>query len=443
MTDERSISPAAAAFRALLSRGSGRAALLLQQDPANVELNAELLRACIENLTHDRELEESRATYLHRLIRMTGRATAYRTALEARLRAVDIEDVVVDFGQIFEVLSRLIADEGGDQDILRDFVLTTRDRSAAMAGAWELVRLQGLDALLACAHRFSDEIVQEPWLIGSLVRELEERDGEKAVAIVLEEARKADAEFDRLMSLHVAARTRPESGQKDLTYEMLKAEINQGTRSQFPLQWIRQATEVEIELAASDLLAEDDDEGLLAYLRIFSRRRFPRSPERLLPLLDRSNLTVAHRAAYVLGQIRDAQVRIRGLELIAEGRAALGLKLLHSSYEAEDLPRFRPALDSLQADANDLHWAAGGLIDMIETMADLPPEPHAILLHVYDVTPCSICRARVVDLLAERSVIPDWMAEEGRYDAESTIASRFAVRQDAQSPTLTATIAVT
>ena len=47
------------------------------------------------------------------------------------------------------------------------------------------------------------------------------------------------------------------------------------------------------------------------------------------------------------------------------------------------------------------------------------------LMHLYENEPCSLCRGRVVDQLAAMGAIPDWMAKEGRYDAEPSIAERF------------------
>lgn len=91
---------------------------------------------------------------------------------------------------MFGILSRLTERGGSGEVFLRDFVLTTEDRALALAGAPELVRLQGLDALLACARRFGPEIAEEPWLIAEMAHVLEERDGGPAAKAVLLEGRR-------------------------------------------------------------------------------------------------------------------------------------------------------------------------------------------------------------------------------------------------------------
>jgi hypothetical protein len=130
-------------FGSLLKKGLGRAAILLQEEPDDADLNAQLLHACTEDLAYDKQGEESRVPYLIELIRMTGQAGTYRAALEARLKAAKPADAIGNIAQVFGILCRLAADDGADQSLLRDFVLTTENRKLAMAGAWELVRLQG------------------------------------------------------------------------------------------------------------------------------------------------------------------------------------------------------------------------------------------------------------------------------------------------------------
>jgi hypothetical protein len=162
-------------FGSLVKKGLGRAAILLQKEPDDADLNAQLLRACTEDLAYDRQCEESRVPYLFELIRMTGQPGAYRAALEVWLKAAKPADAIGNIAQVFGILCRLATADGAEQSLLRNFVLTTEDRKLAMACAWELVRLQGIDALLTCVERFRPEIAAEPWLVASMAHELEER----------------------------------------------------------------------------------------------------------------------------------------------------------------------------------------------------------------------------------------------------------------------------
>ena len=83
------------------------------------------------------------------------------------------------------------------------------------------------------------------------------------------------------------------------------------------------------------------------------------------------------------------------------------------------------AATGLAADEVAYHGIGFSALDVVENMAEKPEEARAVLLHLYENGPCSICRWKAVDQLAAMGGIPDWMAEEGRYDAVRSIAERF------------------
>lgn len=414
----------AAEFRGALKKGTGRAAILLRKDPHNADLNAELLRGCVENLAYDPQCEDSRVPYLHELIRITGREDEYRAALEDRLRgAAARADGTRDVEQVFGILSLLAGQDRGSHTLLRDFVLATEDKEMAIAVAPELVRLQGIDALLACAQRFGPEIAEHPWWIGEMARVLEERDGAAAAEAVLREARRGDAALDGVMRL--AEDWRKGAGEPETVpdYAALRAEV--GARRHFPRSWITGASDEDLQRAAQDLLAETDDARVLAYLAVFLARPFPGDPTRLFPLLDSANGRVARSVANVLARINHPAIRSLAHRLIAEERHDLGARLLRSSHGEGDLALLGALLDRLASDEVVYHGIGFSVLDVIENMTDKPEEARAVLLHLYENEPCSICRGKAVDQLASVGGVPDWMVEEGRYDADSGVSGRF------------------
>lgn len=415
----------AAGFGPALKKGMGRAAVLLQKEPHDADLNAELLRACTRDLTYDRQCEASRVPYLYELIRMTGQAGAYRAALEVRLRAATGADPISDTEQVFAILCRLAAQDGGSQAVLRDLVLTTEDRALAVAGICELVRMQGIDALLDCVHRFGPEIAEDPWLATSMAQALEDRDGAPAATAALRQARRGDAALDRLMSLAEAETKGGEEPAAVPGYAALKAEVERGARKYFPPAWIKNASQAEIDCAAEDLIAEADEAKVMAYLTVFRSRAFPGDPTRLFPLLGSANRRVEFGAARALARVSHPAIRSFALHLIAERRYGVGTRLLRSSYGDGDLVLFRALLDQLVPDEDAYHGVGLSALSIIKCMAEMSEETRAILLHLYENEPCSLCRGHAVDLLAAAGGIPDWMAEEGRYDAEPSIAERF------------------
>ena len=348
--------------------------------------------------------------------------------MEVRLKAAKPADVRCNIAQVSGILCRLAAADGADQGLLRDFVLTTEDRKLAIACAWELVRLQGIDALLACLDRFRPEMAAEPWLVASMAHELEERDGASAAAGALEQARQADVEFDRLMGLAEAEMKSVQKPTAVVEYAVLKAKVEEGACKFFPRAWVIGASEMEIKRAAEDLLAEADETRAMAYLTAFRSRPFPGDPTRLFPLLRSANRRVAYRAADALAPISHPAIRSCGLQLIAQGLPGLGTRLLRSSYGDGDLVLVSTQLDRLAPDADAYHGVGLSALSLIKNIAEPPDEARAILLHLYESEPCSLCRGTAVDLLASMNSIPNWISKEGRYDAEPGIAERFAAR---------------
>ena len=103
----------------------------------------------------------------------------------------------------------------------------------------------------------------------------------------------------------------------------------------------------------------------------------------------------------------------------------MGTRLLRNSHSEGDLVVFRALLDQFASDDDAYHSIGLSALDVIKRVAERPKEAHTILLHLYENEPCSFCRGTAVKLLADADAVPDWMAREGCYDAEPSIAGRF------------------
>jgi len=429
-------------FESSLRKGLGRSMLLLRQEPDNSELNAVLLRACTEDQRYDRACETGRVPYLHQLILATGQVGQYRSALRSRLQALASAEAVGDdvaaahitkkrrnIELIFGLLCRLAAHDGRLQAILREFVLTAEDRELGSSCAPELVRLEGISALLACAHRFSPEIREWPPDITEMADALAARDGLSSATAALQQARRADVALNALFCLDEDEAAEQEAAPLP-TYDVLKAEMERGGAKGpsfrwFPYAWIMGASQVEIDRAATDLIAETDKAKIKAYLGIFRRRAFPGDPTVLFPLLGSADRRIEFDAANVLGRISHPAIRDLAFRLIAEQRPAVGARVLRSSRQEGDLATLTEVLNELIGDEDTYHGVGLSVLDMLKHSADGSGEARQILLHIYENGPCSGCRGYAVDLLAKAGCIPEWMVKEGRYDAEPSIAERF------------------
>jgi len=277
----------------------------------------------------------------------------------------------------------------------------------------------------------------------------------------LQQARRADAALDALFCL--AEDRAPEQEAAPLpTYDVLKAEMERDSGKgpsprSFPYAWRVGASQAEIERAATDLIAETDEAKIKAYLELFHKRAFPGDPTVLFPLLGSADRHIEFGAAIALGRISHPAIRDIALRLIpartsfdplapaakrrpsrvgtrsrlvrtgiiAEKRPIVGARVLRSSRQEGDLATLTEVLDELIYDEETYHGVGLSVLDMLKHSANGSEDARPILLHLYENGPCSICRWSAVERLASAGGVPDWMVEEGRYDAEPEIAERF------------------
>jgi hypothetical protein len=195
-------------------------------------------------------------------------------------------------------------------------------------------------------------------------------------------------------------------------------------RRVFPWAWVRRASPEEFAQAARDLLAERDVRKLRAYLGLFRRREFPLPAASLFPLVRHEDDLVAMKAAVILGRAGGSGVRELALELLDGETPWNGIRMLRSDPRPGDFRRIGQRLDGATLDAGGWHDVGHAVFDLLED-AEIPPEEsRAVLLRLYEEEPCSFCRGLAVGkLAASPGGLPGWMAEECRYDAESSTVS--------------------
>lgn len=439
------------AFRSSLQRGSGRAMLILRDDPADPDLLAALFHSCTVNEVFDPQCEAARAAYLRRLILATGQADAFRRDLAAHLAsagvAAEAEEPEAgegaslqeaasddlrpddlrpkDLGQTFELLCLLAADEPSfDRRVLWDFLARTDFDTACFGCADALVRLDGLPALLHCVERFPADFANAPYELDGLVHELRERDGETAANEALDAARRTSAALGLLLSL-VREDDGPWSPQSEgpVDYQSIKAQATPEGGLPFPVHWGKRASSADVLLAAGDLLAETDDSRRLSLLRAFLHVGFPLDPEPLFALLDSPVRQVRVQTVNVLGRMRHPAVRRLALENISGARIVdrRRLRLLVGSAQPGDSELFGPLLASVADDGDVVHWIFGDILDIIENGSLPLDEGVPWLVRVYEETPCSNCRQEAVVQLNALGRVPAWMAAEWPFDVDADL----------------------
>lgn len=315
--------------------------------------------------------------------------------------------------------------------------------------ALELVRIDGVGGLVHVAERMGAVLLDDPaalgdddWILTSAIENAEEEFGKEAVQQALERAalgsprvrayvqrvRDIDAEDAAQRAAHSASRVaRPrgsssQGGFQNTSYEQIKQQISEASppwSARGLLRWGEQARADDLAQAAADLLAEQDEGRLRAYLEIFRRRPFPLDVDRLLELMRHSNDRIMAGAATALSLVADARIRALALEISAdpslEGwRKSWGVQLLRSNFETVDVPLLIQLLEAPN-DEFGLHSVGFAIVDVLG--ANLVPEVVPVLRLLYEREPCTNCRRDAVELLRRLGALPDWLLEECRYDA--------------------------
>jgi hypothetical protein len=388
-------------FAGWVGKGLGRAVLYLKTHDSRACREA-LLHACTHNVIYDRQCEESRTPYLLELIELSCDVEFYRNGI---LDALKSEDDEADQGQIFELAASFA--EKGDSEIKQSMYAAFARDGFGLTAADELVRLDGLAGLVFVAKSFGTEDPEErPWQFRHLLETLEKYHDKQALPAELENFWRELREYEELCE-----RERQKGRPPRPDYEMVKHSL-----PRFASVWAHNASIQELEMAADDLLAETEDERLVAYLRMFRLRPFPRAIDRLLELARSENDRVAVGALVALSKIQDERVRALGLDLMAVAKCGYAVDLLtHNSQDGDY--RIIERLLQKRSEADDYHRLGQGVRGFVEAHRSVEAERALLLL--YENGPCALCRHGVVEELIAINRFPDWMRAECQYDAYS------------------------
>ena len=161
--------------------------------------------------------------------------------------------------------------------------------------------------------------------------------------------------------------------------------------------------------------------GLQNYLCYFQDTGFPEFREEHLALLEDAEERHRWRAAAVLSHHSNPALRKTAYEALSRGDAAFFIRLMRSSGLAEDT---EPLLEAISVPAildndDECHEIGSRLLDLVKTNPAMSDT--RLPAWCYQHNPCRHCRRESVELMAERSILPEWMAEECLSDADEDI----------------------
>ncbi|MGC8540799.1 MAG: hypothetical protein ACP5QA_09245 [Phycisphaerae bacterium] len=406
-------------FRRVITNGLGRAALWVRNNSWRPHEEA-IKHVCLHNTAYDAQCEGSRAEYIYEIVRRTDSLDHFSEIAVTGLMA---SREFWDTSHLFR-LNRLFAQAGfaRSRDALYE-KFEKGDAEERSIGAEEFIRLDGTNGVLFAlgvaggwfdrdaGYREDDYFLQEAQRILG-----------PEVILSLRQAAQTNANIRRyLEEVERTMQRRSKQSRTDyrsFTYPQMRDMIlsvhGEVTRT-WLFFWGKHATEDFIRMAASDLLNEQDDAILVAYLRIFSHRAFPLDNKRLIDLARSPNKEVAAAARRSLRLLRSEAIRELAVEIIRGGDHTEGsIPLLIKNYREGDHLLIESLLEAA-TNEEDFHWAARDSLDVFTANPQAPALRS--LLDIYDKCRCSICRHGGVKILADRRILPSLIHEECRFDS--------------------------
>lgn len=405
-----------------------------------------VLQACLVSQAYDPQCEGHRAPWLYRMFKGS---TLYQKFSEAIVEALNKPSEEHSIEQLCELASRMAV--GGDEaaaHALRKFVWSQSFTSEDFpCGCNAIVLLDGLPALIELARRLGNILLQNPdeyvgsllWLTegtphyDSAIEELGRASiGDEAIAAYLAREREeiAKREADENESLEQKA-ARFEKRRNEYLIEFpverifLMASAPAGNRPYPYSRFGRMAREADLDLILRRIETEKDHEVCLRLMWVFRTATPSRIPACIWAFAESRDLRMRQAALRMLANVSDPKIgefsrkMLRRSSFSAEDADLI--ELLARNYQPGDAELILSKLENVTPSDDGLHSLGMSARRFCEN--NPVPEVAGIARWIYDTTPCSLCREGAVETLITCNRLPDYIAEECRYDANEETQS--------------------
>jgi hypothetical protein len=416
-------SPSLDRQRDALQKGLGRA---IQWAMAGQLDEALLLDACLHDLRYDGQCEESRGTWLWQIIQVLHAEARFRSAILAAMQSFT---EVRTAQQLCELAFHYAS--AGDEAFrsrLYQIVEVRPFDDIPWLVEWPILQLDGEQGFLFAARIRGQQLEKREWEWDDqyLLDQAIERFGEGRVDELLRATTDGTLARYRDIVLQKKSeskeRTSPRQDHAERMRQIPVSEIISSVEllsgSQQPLRgWGIWANENDLETVFQHLLSSSEPRMIVNYLKVFSRRNFPRIVPELVSLSQHSDAEVRRLAFNALKNNSHPLVReLAELELKKGSPCDLALGLFIKNYQQGDEQRILESIE-LPGDEIQLHWL---LMDAAKILKENPQADCSKLgMVVYALTPCGNCRGSAAQLLHDRRVAPSWLIEECRFDSEA------------------------
>ncbi|MGB0954041.1 MAG: hypothetical protein ACPG31_12540 [Planctomycetota bacterium] len=349
-------------------------------------------------------------------------------------QAIGMEQEVFDWVPEDEELIRQRAAivshfQGFDRDQLWEAILPYAGRAKHHSGLICVSSGMKANARTALLHfaQLEGEWIQQkddPWIGDHLLWAYEQSEGERESAwAILREAAVADTKIQSFLHQlekeerkpKVVSRTKPAVASVDSVRTFILEGPGSPRRFRF---WGWRANEIQQQQLQESLPSELEEEQLERWLAICERKGFPIFRAEYLDLAMHPSMAIQESAIICLAHEEAVELRSLGLNKMESGAWSQAIQLLRKNGLAEDADRFIRSAPKLEVDFQ-AHWLC---MRMKGAMEENPAfHDIRIAIYCYEYNPCMHCREGIVELMQEWETLPDWIAEECRFDAEEDV----------------------
>ena len=206
----------------------------------------------------------------------------------------------------------------------------------------------------------------------------------------------------------------------DVIEQARRGEVSWGRLRAASMQVARRRDPAYAQQVAAIGLDEPSPDLKAAILGAFRTRAFPLPDVALAPLVDSDHDKLRQVVRSILGQRGADWKRTHALDLLTRGEHVdEALDLLQASYLPEDEPVVDAAIRRVSLNSPDWHSAFGGVIDLLRP--EDRPITSGVLGYIYRQTLCSNCREYTLNLMRDKHLLSDQVAQECRWDANADI----------------------
>ncbi|MDR7305874.1 hypothetical protein [Rhodoferax saidenbachensis] len=386
-------------------------------------LAANIVAACVSCLTYDPQCEAERAPWLFSIIERAKLNTKVVQAIEATVQEPTPENHR-DMYQRSAILKELAAAGSNEARRVLYSSLVRLSGTSDVIAAEQIVALDGMEGLMRVARQLGRWLQADPdfWVDDWLSAQFDASNGSEGGLAALEREAQVDPDVASYLAgmrrtLESQSGSSSHFGAAAYTGAEIVEHVKKNPKDQchWFRRWGAQASSDQREMVFAALLASDEPEHVKRLFRCFTKTGVPRFDNRLLRWIADPDELVRWAAVRAMAPTKQIELRQAALRLIADGDMANGITLLVNNFEANDFALCAGHLKALD-DADEAHHLVGELLDLCEAHKGM--DALECLLYVYELSPCSTCRRRAVELLIDADTAPAWVLAESAFDAD-------------------------